>query len=79
MAIGIQFESNQMNSVVEPVRNDSTPDQFIYTDLYGVSHVLVPHTVLTFVAMLLVFVAISDDRASRATLIDPDIDPRVNI
>ena len=68
-----------MNSVVHPVRNDSTHDPFVYIALFAVNPVRVQPEVLSFNAIDAVLVAISVHRASRATLIDPDIDPRVNI
>mgnify|MGYP003480116659 CR=1 FL=1 len=79
MAIGIHDPSNQMNSVVHPVRNDSTHDPFVYIALFAVNPVRVQPIVLSFNAIDDVLAAISADKASRATFIDPDIDPRVNI
>lgn len=61
----------------------SLPLASVATTAFDVNHVRVPQTLLSLLVprfvISLVFVAISDDRASRATLIDPDIDPRVNI
>ena len=72
-----------MTWVVAPVRYVSTPVASVMIALFAVNHVLVPHAMLSLLVprfvISLVFVAISADRASRATLIDPDIDPRVNI
>jgi len=83
LAIGIQFESNQIKSVVVPVRNDSTPDQFIHNALFAVNPVLVPHAMLSLVLervlIELVLPAMRPESVSRADLIAPEIDPRVNI
>lgn len=72
-----------MNSVVHPVRNDSTHDPSVMIALFAVNPVLVPPAMLSLVldSVLIdvVFPDMSVERASRATLIDPDIDPRVNI
>ena len=82
-AIGLPAPSKPITCVVVPVRYVSTPVPSVMIALFAVNHVrvaaflsslLVPRFVIS-----LVFVAISDDRASRATLIAPEIDPRVNI
>jgi len=79
LAIGIQFESNQMNSVVEPVRYVSTPLASVINALFAVNPVRVQPIVLSLVVIAVVFAHIAVVSASRATLIDPEIDPRVNI
>ncbi len=82
-AIGLPAPSKPITWVVVPVRYVSTPVPSVMIALFAVNHVRVPQTLLSLLVprfvISLVFVAISDDRASRATLIDPDIDPRVNI
>lgn len=79
LAIGIHDPSNQMKSVVHPVRNDSTHDPFVYMALFAVSHVRVHPDELSFNAIDAVLAAMSAARASVTTLIAPEIDPRVNI
>ena len=82
-AIGLPAPSKPITCVVVPVRYVSTPVASVMIALFAVNPVLVPHAMLSLLVprfvISLVFVAISDDRASRATLIDPEIDPRVNI
>ena len=79
LAIGIQFESNQIKSVVVPVRYVSTPVQSVINALLAVNPVLVPPEILSFVLIELVLPAMSPESVSSADLIAPDIDPRVNI
>lgn len=61
----------------------SLPLASVATTAFDVNPVLVPHAMLSLVLdsvlIELVFPAMRAERASRATLIDPDIDPRVNI
>lgn len=82
-ATGIHDPSNQMKSVKPHVKNDSTPVQSVMIALFAVNPVLVPQAMLSLVleSVLIdvVFPDMSVERASRATLIAPDIDPRVNI
>ena len=82
-AVGLPAPSKPITWVVVPVRYVSTPVASVMIALFAVSPVLVPHAMLSLVldSVLIdvVFPAMSVDRASRATLIDPDIDPRVNI
>ena len=79
MAIGIHDPSNQIKSVVVPVRYVSTPLASVINALFAVNPVRVQPIVLSFNAIDDVLAAISADKASSATFIDPDIDPRVNI
>ena len=79
MAIGIHDPSNQMNSVVHPVRNDSTHDPFVYIALFAVNPVRVQPEVLSFNAIAAVLADMRPESVSSADLIAPDIDPRVNI
>jgi len=82
-ATGIHDPSNQMKSVKPHVKNDSTPVQSVMIALFAVNPVLVPQAMLSLVLdrvlIDVVFPDMRPERASRATLIDPDIDPRVNI
>jgi hypothetical protein len=78
-AIGIHDPSNQMKSVVHPVRYVSTPLASVINALFAVNPVRVQPIVLSLVVIAVVFAHIAVVSASRATLIDPDIDPRVNI
>ena len=68
-----------MNSVVHPVRNDSTHDPFVYIALFAVNPVRVQPIVLSLVVIAVVFAHIAVVSVSSADLIAPDIDPRVNI
>lgn len=82
-AIGLPAPSNPICCDVVPVRYVSFPLASTIIALLAVSHVrsaptlssLFVHKFVIFV----VFVAIRADNASRATLIEPEIDPRVNI
>ena len=82
-AIGLPAPSNHICCDVVPVKYVSLPLASVIIALFAVNPVLVPQTLLSLLVprfvISLVFVAISADRASSATLIDPDIDPRVNI
>ena len=82
-AIGLPAPSKPMTWVVVPVRYVSTPVASVMIALFAVNPVLVPHAMLSLVLdRVLIDVVLPDmsvERASRATLIDPDIDPRVNI
>ena len=83
IATGILETSKPICCHKVPVMKTSLPLASVATTAFDVNHVRVPQTLLSLLVprfvISLVFVAISDDRASRATLIDPDIDPRVNI
>ena len=68
-----------MNSVVHPVRYVSTPLASVINALFAVNPVRVQPIVLSLVVIAVVFAHIAVVSASRATLIDPEIDPRVNI
>jgi hypothetical protein len=82
-ATGIHDTSNQMKSVKPHVKNDSTPVQSVMIALFAVNPVLVPQAMLSLVLervlIELVFPDMRPESASSATLIDPEIDPRVNI
>ncbi len=79
MAIGIHDPSNQIKSVVVPVRYVSIPVPSVMIALFAVNHVRVQPIVLSLVVIAVVFAHIAVVSASSATFIDPDIDPRVNI
>ena len=61
----------------------SLPLASVATTAFAVNPVLVPHAMLSLVLdSVLIDVVLPDmsvERASSATFIDPDIDPRVNI
>ena len=82
-AIGLPAPSKPITWVVVPVRYVSTPVASIMIALFAVNPVLVPQAMLSLVLdrvlIDVVFPEMRPERASRATLIDPDIDPRVNI
>ena len=82
-AIGLPAPSKPITWVVVPVRYVSTPVPSVMIALFAVNPVLVPHAMLSLVLervlIELVFPDMRPERASRATFIDPDIDPRVNI
>ena len=82
-ATGIHDPSNQMKSVKPHVKNDSTPVPSVMIALFAVNPVLVPQAMLSLVLdsvlIELVFPDMRPESVSSATLIDPDIDPRVNI
>ena len=82
-AIGLPAPSKPITCVVVPVRYVSTPVPSVMIALFAVNHVRVPQAMLSLVLeSVLIDVVLPDmsvERASRATLIDPDIDPRVNI
>jgi len=82
-AIGFHAPSNPITWVVVPVRYVSTPVPSVMIALFAVNPVLVPHAMLSLVLervlIDVVFPDMRPERASRATLIDPEIDPRVNI
>ena len=83
IATGVLETSKPICCHKVPVMRTSLPLASVATTAFAVNPVLVPQTLLSLLVprfvISLVFVAISDDRASRATLIDPEIDPRVNI
>lgn len=83
IATGVLETSKPICCHKVPVMRTSLPLASVATTAFAVNPVLVPQTLLSLLVprfvISLVFVAISADRASRATLIDPDIDPRVNI
>ncbi len=78
-AIGLPAPSNPITCDDVPVRYVSTPVQSVINALFAVSPVRVQPIVLSLVVIAVVFAHIAVVSASRATLIDPDIDPRVNI
>ena len=82
-AVGLPAPSKPITWVVVPVRYVSTPVQSVMIALLAVNPVLVPHAMLSLVLervlIELVLPAMRPESASRATLIDPEIDPRVNI
>lgn len=82
-ATGIHDPSNQMKSVKPHVKNDSTPVASVMIALFAVNPVLVPPAMLSLVLdrvlIELVFPDMRPESVSSATLIAPDIDPRVNI
>ncbi len=82
-AIGLPAPSKPITWVVVPVRYVSTPVASVMIALFAVNHVrvaaflsslLVPRFVI-----LVAFTHTAVVKVSRATLIDPEIDPRVNI
>jgi len=83
IAVGLPAPSKPITWVVVPVRYVSTPEASVINALLAVNPVLVPHAMLSLVLervlIDVVLPAMRPERASRATLIDPDIDPRVNI
>ena len=79
IAIGLPAPSKPITWVVVPVRYVSTPVQSVMIALFAVNPVRVQPIVLSLVVIAVVFAHIAVVSASRATLIDPDIDPRVNI
>lgn len=83
IAIGLRAPSNHICCDVVPVKYVSLPLASVINALFAVNPVLVPHAMLSLVldSVLIdvVLPAMSVERASRATLIEPDIDPRVNI
>ena len=79
IAIGLPAPSKPITWVVVPVRYVSTPVQSVMIALFAVNHVRVQPIVLSLVVIAVVFAHIAVVSASRATLIDPEIDPRVNI
>ena len=83
IATGVLETSKPICCHKVPVMRTSLPLASVATTAFDVNHVRVPQALLSLLVprfvISLVFVAISDDRASRATLIDPEIDPRVNI
>jgi len=83
IATGILETSKPICCHKVPVMRTSLPLASVATTAFAVNPVLVPHAMLSLVLervlIDVVLPAISVDRASRATLIDPDIDPRVNI
>ena len=82
-AIGLPAPSKPITWVVVPVRYVSTPVQSVINALFAVKPVRVPPAILSFVLdrvlIELVLPAMSPESVSSAVLIDPDIDPRVNI
>lgn len=78
-AIGLPAPSKPMTCVVVPVRYVSTPLASVINALFAVNPVRVQPIVLSLVVIAVVFAHIAVVSASRATFIDPDIDPRVNI
>jgi len=78
-AIGLPAPSKPMTWVVVPVRYVSTPLASVINALFAVNPVRVQPIVLSLVVIAVVFAHIAVVSASRATLIDPEIDPRVNI
>jgi len=82
-AVGLPAPSKPITWVVVPVRYVSTPVASVMIALFAVNPVLVPHAMLSLVLervlIDVVFPDMRPERASRATLIDPEIDPRVNI
>ena len=78
-AIGLPAPSNPICCEVVPVRYVSFPLASVIIALFAVNPVRVQPIVLSLVVIAVVFAHIAVVRASRATLIDPDIDPRVNI
>lgn len=83
IATGVLETSKPICCHKVPVMRTSLPLASVATTAFDVNHVRVPQTLLSLLVprfvISLVFVAISADRASSATLIAPDIDPRVNI
>ena len=78
-AIGLPAPSNPICCEVVPVRYVSFPLASVIIALFAVSPVRVQPIVLSLVVIELVFPDMSPESVSRATFIDPDIDPRVNI
>ena len=79
IAIGLPAPSKPITWVVVPVRYVSTPLASVINALFAVNPVRVQPIVLSLVVIAVVFAHIAVVSASRATLIAPDIDPRVNI
>ena len=78
-AIGLPAPSKPITWVVVPVRYVSTPLASVINALFAVNPVRVQPIVLSLVVIAVVFAHIAVVSASSATLIAPDIDPRVNI
>ncbi len=83
IATGVLETSKPICCHKVPVMRTSLPLASVATTAFAVNPVLVPHAMLSLVLdSVLIDVVLPDmsvERASRATLIDPDIDPRVNI
>ncbi len=83
IATGVLETSKPICCHKVPVMRTSLPLASVATTAFAVNPVLVPHAMLSLVLdrvlIELVFPAMRPESASSATLIDPDIDPRVNI
>ena len=82
-AVGIFVPSNHICCPLVPVINTSFHELSVATTAFAVNPVLVPHAMLSLVLervlIELVLPAMSPESVSSADLIEPDIDPRVNI
>lgn len=83
IATGVLETSKPICCHKVPVMRTSLPLASVATTAFAVNPVLVPHAMLSLVLervlIELVFPEMRPESVSRATLIDPDIDPRVNI
>ena len=79
IATGVLETSKPICCHKVPVMRTSLPLASVATTAFAVNPVRVQPIVLSLVVIAVVFAHIAVVSASRATFIDPDIDPRVNI